>query len=200
MKKHIIPILLILTLPVLLPADNWKVGDRVEMRGKSSGLWFPATVKNVEGNTYYVLSDGWNEDEVSECDESFLRVITKNEQVAIRKGGSVWATVGAEGRIRIGGNIVGEFSDDGTVRKSGTIVGKIEYTGKIRKGGNLVGAVEPMGDIRRGGNIIAGFAGADGTIRLSGSIWGKLESFSKKWRDVRAAMAVLAFFSADFGY
>jgi len=200
MKKHIVSILLILTIPVLLSADNWKADDRVEMRGPSSGLWFSSTVKNVEGNTYYVLSDGWNEDEVSECDESFLRAVTKNEQIAIRKGGSVWATVGADGRIRIGGNIVGEFSDDGTVRKSGNIVGKIEYTGNIRKGGNLVGAVEPMGDIRRGGNIIAGFAGADGTIRLSGSIWGKLENFSKKWRDVRAAMAVLAFFSADFGY
>jgi hypothetical protein len=199
-KKSALFFILII-LPGVLFSDPWRTGDIVEMRGASSGIWFKSTIKDIKGSTYYVLSDGWAEDNVREVDASFLRPLTKTGMVTVRKGGSVWATISPDGTIRINGSIAGNFEyDGGTVRKAGSIVGLIEPGTGIYKNGSGVGIFEPMGDIYRNGSNIAGIDPADGTIRLSGMIWGRIDGFTRKWNEVRATMAALVFFAPEFGY
>ena len=188
---------------VLFPAAvfaAWKAGDKVEMRGKNSGIWFPSEIKKIEGAKYFVLIDGWNDEDMDETDASFLRKVTPNGVVTVRKGGSVWGTVSPDGTIRINGSIVGQFSQDGTVRKNGSEVGSVDSGISIRKNGSEIGGHTPMGEMRRNGSIIGGIDRTDGTIRLNGSIWGSIDGYSKKWRDIRAAVALLVFFADDFGY
>lgn len=201
MLKKTAVFLILFTIPALLFSASWKKGDKVEMRGASSGIWFISTVKDIKGKKFFVLSDGWSEDSVREVEASSLRSVTKTGVVTIRKGGSVWSTVDSDGTIRINGSIVGSFEyDSGTVRKSGSIVGSIDAGTSIYKNGSGVGIFEPMGDIYRNGSQIANIDNADGTIRLSGSIWGRIDGFTKKWNDIRAVMAVIVFFAPEFGY
>jgi hypothetical protein len=201
MLKKTAVLFMLIAIPGILFSASWKKGDKVEMRGASSGIWFKSTIKDIKGKNYYVLSDGWSQDSVREVDASFLRPLTKSGTVTIRKGGAVWATVSPDGTIRINGSIVGSFDEDGgTVRKSGSIVGTIDAGTGIYKNGSGVGIFEPMGDVYRKGSLIANIDPSDGTIRLSGSIWGGIDGFTRKWRDVRASMAVLVFFAPEFGY
>jgi cytoskeletal protein CcmA (bactofilin family) len=194
---------LFLTLFVLLPVCLFatiNVGDLVETRGPVSGIWFPGKVVSMRNGKYNVISFGWEKNGPKEVESSFIRPITANSKVIIRKGGSVWAEVSPDGTVRIGGSIVGSIDGSNTVRKGGSIVGSIEMNGEIWKNGSMCGSVWPSGEIYANGSIVGNISNQDGTIRKDGSIWGTIESFSRKFREMRIALAMLAFFSDEFGY
>jgi hypothetical protein len=188
---------------LLIPGTLWaalKVGDEVEIKGKTNGTWFPGTIAEIKGDAYFFKWAGWEGSDLVETDKAHLRPYPKVGAVTVRKGGSLWASVAADGAIRVGGSIVGKFSEDGTVRKMGNIVGSVELNGDIRKGGNIVGKIETLGDLRRSGNIIGNVEAATGAIRNGGNIWGKIEKYSMRFRDLRAATVLLVFFDTGFGY
>ncbi len=61
----------------------------------------------------------------------------------VRRDGSLWARVEADGTIRESGSIVGEVEPDGTLRRGGSIIGAIEAGGIIRRDGSIWGRSEP---------------------------------------------------------
>jgi cytoskeletal protein CcmA (bactofilin family) len=118
-------------------------------------------------------------------------------EIDIRKGGSLWARVEADGAVRIDGSIVGKLEADGAVRVGGSIAGAVEEDGTIRRDGSIVGAVESDGTLRKEGSVI-GEIEDDGTIRRDGSIWGSAEGCCPDHPSKRAVAAVLTFFSDAF--
>jgi hypothetical protein len=185
-------------IPTILFAA-FKKGDLVETRGGKSGIWFPGKVASVDGGKIMVSSFGW-EQNVVEISKNAIRPITRDGDVVVRKGGSVWAIVSADGTIRINGSIVGSLADDGTVRKNGSIVGSVAMNGEVWKGGSMKGSVWPTSELYTNSGVVGSIDNVDGTIRRGGSIWGSVDNFSRKFRDMRAAFAVIAFFSNEFGY
>jgi cytoskeletal protein CcmA (bactofilin family) len=125
------------------------------------------------------------------------RLGTGGEEMDIRKGGSLWGKVEADGTIRIDGSLAGEIEADGTVRVQGSILGAVEEDGTIRRDGTIVGAVEQDGTLRKGGTII-GAIEDDGTIRRDGTLWGSAEGCCPDHAAKRAVAAVLTFFTDEF--
>lgn len=114
-------------------------------------------------------------------------------EIDVRKGGSLWARVEADGRLRIDGSLKGEVERDGDVRKDGSIVGSISPDGDVRAGGSLVGRLEKDGAVRRDGALI-GEIEDGGTIRRHGSIWGSAEPCCGDFDAKRRVLALLVFF------
>lgn len=200
MKTKVHPFLAALVfIPALLFAAI-NVGDLVETRGAVSGIWFPGKVVSVKGDKFSVISFGWEKNGAKEYDKSAVRSATPDGEVAIRKAGSVWAVVSPDGTVRVGGRIAGSIDRDGTVRVGGSIAGSIAMNGEVWKGGSMRGSVWASGEIYCGGSVVGTISNVDGTIRKGGSIWGGIDSFSRKFRDMRMALAVLAFFTDEFGY
>ena len=122
------------------------------------------------------------------------------QEITIRKGGSIWATVSPDGTIRVNGSIEGEVEENGNVRVSGMNSGEIDAAGAIRKGGMIAGAIESDGTLRANGSIV-GSVDADGTLRRNGSIWGEADASLDSARNRNAVTAVLVFFAgSDFGF
>ncbi|MBP7865607.1 MAG: hypothetical protein KA419_06620 [Acidobacteria bacterium] len=118
-------------------------------------------------------------------------------EIEIRRHGSMWAVVEADGTIRINGSMVGRFEDDGTVRKNGSMVGEVEPGGIIRKHGSMVGEIEQGGTLRIRGSM-RGEIESNGTIRLEGSLWGEARPCCGTYADLRAVAAVIVFFTGEF--
>jgi hypothetical protein len=186
----------------------------------TDGRYYPALVKAVKGEDYQIdFLDGSNA--VLKLAQLRARIkgiedlmnAASNDsgggdsaadsagasEITLRKGGSLWASVEANGTIRIDGSLAGEFESNGNVRRGGSLVGEVEENGTIRFNGSIVGEIESNGTLRHNGSII-GEIESGGTIRLSGSIWGSAEKCCGSSRDRRAVAAVLAFFTADFGF
>lgn len=179
---------------------KYKEGDYIERKGAKSGLWFPGSIKRIEGNKIVISIWGWEQNE-EEAKLEVLRPLSSNNIIKIRKGGSLWAEVTEDGTIRISGSIVGSISEeDGCIRKNGSIVGYIYLNGILVKDGSEVGAIWPSSELYRNGSIIGEIDNQDGTIRLGGSIWGNIDNFTHKWRDFRYTATILAFFAPEFGY
>ncbi len=199
MKKSYCLVACVMVLVPALLFAAYKKGDLVETRGGKSGIWFPGKVVSVDGGKIMVSSFGWDNN-VEEIQKNAIRPVTRDGEVVVRKGGSVWATVSADGTIRVNGSIVGSLAADGTVRKNGSIVGAVAMNGEVWKGGSMRGSVWPTSELYTNSGIVGSIDNNDGTIRKGGSIWGRVDNFSRKFRDMRAALAVLAFFSSEFGY
>ena len=122
------------------------------------------------------------------------------QEITIRKGGSIWATVAPDGTIRVNGSITGQVEEDGNVRVEGMNAGEIDAAGTIRKGGMIAGAIESDGTLRANGSIV-GSVDADGTLRRNGSIWGEADQGCGDGRNRNAVAAALVFFAgSDFGF
>ncbi len=198
---------------------SYERGQKVEVEWH--GTWYPAVVIEVGQGQWKIHYDGygddWDEwvgtDRIKPAGSKPARQVTETPKAAstgksgsegggeitIRQGGSIWASVSANGTIRVQGSIVGEIGNDGTVRKSGSIVGAVESNGTIRKSGMIVGEIESGGTLRRSGMIIGAIEG-DGTLRKDGSIWGSAASCCGSHAARRKVAAVLAFFSDAFGF
>jgi len=168
--------------------DEWVESERLRA---------PETVvENDEDNTE-VASD----EELTTSDSSEEAVANDEPQeITIRKGGSIWASVSPDGTIRVNGSIEGSVEEGGNVRVSGMNSGEISSDGTIRKSGSIVGSIESDGTLRANGSIVGGVE-TDGTIRNNGSIWGSADYCCTDERSRNAVAAVLVFFAgSDFGF
>lgn len=198
---------------------SYEVGQKVEVEWH--GTWYPAVVIEAGQGQWKIHYDGYGDDwdewvgpdrikasgakparQVAEAPKAASPAQSGaggGGEITIRQGGSIWASVSANGTIRVQGSIVGEIGNDGTVRKSGSIVGEVESNGTIRKSGMIVGEIESGGTLRRSGMIIGAIEG-DGTLRKDGSIWGSASSCCGSHAAKRKVAAVLVFFSGEFGF
>ena len=157
---------------------------------EESAVTEEATAAEEEG----AAVDGEEEAPAEAVDESGIQEIT------IRKGGSIWATVSPDGTIRVNGSIEGSVEENGNVRVSGMNSGEISSDGTIRKGGMIDGEISSDGTLRANGSIVGGVE-SDGTIRNNGSIWGDSDNCCPSERSRNAVAAVVVFFAgADFGF
>ena len=164
---------------------------------ESSRLRAPETaVENAEEPVEVILDE-----ELATGDSSEEAVANDEPQeITIRKGGSIWATVSPDGTIRVNGSIEGSVEEDGNVRVSGMNSGEVSSDGTIRKSGSIVGSIESDGTLRANGSIVGGVE-TEGTIRNNGSIWGSADSCCPDNRSRNAVTAVLVFFAgAEFGF
>ena len=198
-------------------AFAFQVGDPVEI--EYSGTWYPGNVKEVKADQFFISYDdydsSWDEwvessrlripettDEEVSTRESSEEAVANDEpqEITIRKGGSIWASVSPDGTIRVNGSIEGEVEANGNVRVSGMNSGEIAADGTIRKSGSIVGSIDPDGTLRANGSIV-GSVENDGTLRNNGSIWGDADNCCPDKRSQNAVAAVLVFFAgSDFGF
>ena len=206
-------------------ASAFQAGDKVEI--EYGGTWYPGNVKEAKAGQFFISyddydsswdewveserlripetageesSDGNSEEVVSDEETATLDSSVEVQEITIRKGGSIWATVSPDGTIRVNGSIEGEVEDNGNVRVSGMNSGEISSDGTIRKSGSIVGSIESDGTLRANGSIVGGVE-TDGTIRRNGSIWGSADACCPGDRSRNAVAAVLVFFAgSDFGF
>lgn len=101
----------------------------------------------------------------------------------LRRNGSVFAKIEANGDIRIRGRVVGKFESNGNIRIKGKVVGKIEANGDIRIRGRIVGKVEKNGDVRMSGRVV-GKIESNGDVRKAGRVIGSAKGVKKEWAAV----------------